>query len=235
MSVQFYKSGDNVTAYKQNLTDSSFGMFLLSGHRTTFDSYKREFIGELCQEHDISFTHFTYFGWDQSHAQNVPELGQGYVQDWLAQAIDLLDAQTSGPQIIIGSSMGGYMALALAQARPDRVKAIVGLAAGFGSSLREQVKEHYGEYRVGTVEEKGFVYSINPDGSLPIQGKLDITCPVRLLHSLNDDTVNYRNTEYIANAVMTDDVMISLTKYGSHRQNSPEEMSGLRNTLISLL
>lgn len=235
MDTQFYQSGDNVTAFKQHSVDSTTGVFLLSGHRTTFDSYKRSFIGDLCVEHSTSFTHFTYYGWDQSFSKDVPELGQGYVQDWLAQTIDLFDAKTSGPQIVIGSSMGGYMALAMAQARPDRVKAIVGLAAGFGTNLREQVKDNYGEYRVGTKDEKGFIYTINHDDSLPISGKLDITCPVRLSHSLNDDTVSYRNTEYIANAVMTDDVTINLTKYGSHRQNTPEEAQWLRNTLISLL
>jgi dienelactone hydrolase len=232
--VQFFENENGITAYKQTVTGSDVGVFFLSGHRTTFDNQKRRDITSFCAAHDVSLTHFTYGGWDQSSLKNVPSHGEGYVQDWFDQALNLFDHKTTGKHIIMGSSMGGYMALALAHARPDRVVGVGLMAAGFGKSLTQQIHDHYGENRVGTKTEKGFTYNVNPDGSLPINGTLNIQCPVRLRHSVADEIVSYRNAEYIANAVATDDVIMTLTKFGGHSANDPRDVQWLHNTLREL-
>ncbi len=235
MTIQFHTSDKGMTAYKQNTGDAPTSIFFLSGWRTTFDNRKRDFLEQLCDDHAISLTHFTYFGWDQSHSDELPTDGDGFVQHWLDQALDLFDAVTTGPQLVIGSSMGGYLALALTHARAKRVAGLIGIAAGFGPDLVKCIKDSYGEYRVGTKIENGFKFSPETDGSLLIADTLNIHCPVHLIHSLADETVHYRNTLHIADAVVSDDVTIHLTKAGGHRANRPEDSAWLENTILDLI
>ena len=235
MNVQLYKSNKGVTAYKQRQANDQPALFLLSGHRSTFNSSKRDMIESFADKHDVGFTHFTYHGWGQSSSSNVPEGGLGYIQQWLEQSLDVFDNLTVGPQIVIGHSMGGYMALALAQARPDRVKGVVGLASGFGTGLVQKIKDHYRECRVGTSEEKGFAFEPDAENALHISDKLKIDCPVRLLHSMADDIVNSKNTECIAKAVNTKDVIIRLTKDGDHSMHSPRDIMWLEHALAELI
>lgn len=232
--IQFLTTDTGTTAYKKTDTGSDVGVFFLPGHCNIFSSHKCNLFEKICHEESLSLTHFTYFGWDGSSCDDIPESGEGYIQHWLDQAIALFDAVTTGPQIICGYSMGGYLALALAQARPERVKGIIGLAAGFGEGLVTFIKTHYDEYRVGSRTEKGFTFSVNEDKSLPILDKLNITCPVRLAHGMTDTGVNYHNTYYVAEAVKSDNVVIHLTKNGLHRLDQPQDEAWLKQTLLEL-
>jgi fermentation-respiration switch protein FrsA (DUF1100 family) len=235
MDIKTFVSASGITAYKQISGNMSVGLFFLSGHSGTFESPIRHILTDFAVTNAVPLTHFTYFGRDQSHSENVPENGVGYVQHRLEQALALFDAVTSGPQILVGSSMGGYLALALAHARPERVKGIVGLAAGFGVELIDSMHEQYQELRVGTATEKGFLFEAAADNSLPITTPLNVTCPVRLAHAIADEVVSYKNTTYIANAVATDDVIIRLTKTGPHHLDRPGDNAWLEVMLLDLL
>ncbi len=233
--IQFFQSDKGVTAYKQIASNASVSLFFLSGHSGTFDNPIRHVLTDFAQPNSIRLTHFTYFGREQSHSDAVPEDGTGYIQHRLEQALALFDAVTTEPQILIGSSMGGYLALALAQARPERVTGIVGLAAGFGVELVDATQAQYQELRVGTEIETGFMFAANFDNSLPIVGQLQINCPVRLRHAMSDDVVSYKNTDCIANVVTSNDVVMSITKEGNHSLDRLEDNQWLEQSLLGLI
>ena len=79
----------------------------------------------LCRARGCSFLRFDY----QGHGQSSGKFIDGTLGQWAADAIQLLDEVTQGPQILVGSSMGGWLMLLAALARPSRVAGLVGVAA----------------------------------------------------------------------------------------------------------
>ena len=130
--------------------------------------------------------------------------------------------------------MGVYMGLAFAQARPERIKGLVGLAPGFGPTSLKTMSERYGDYSVATETEEGFSFIVKDDVSLPITETLQIDCPIRLRHAMSDTVASYKNTEHIAKAVTSNDVVLCLTKDGSHDLDRPSDTAWLEYTLAEL-
>ncbi len=231
--MDFLTSELGKTAYRKLNFQSSKSVFYLPGHRNTLDEDKGKLLEEICNNYKISMTHWAYYGWDESVSSTVPEQGEGYIRDWLSQAIDTFDKLTSGPQILVGYSMGGYLALALASARPDRVVAIIGLAAGLGQSLTEQATNIYGNTHIFDKSGKGFEISVNDDNNLPINNVLPIKCPIYLYHSLSDGRVSSKNCLEISSSVETDFVYVTYSKHSEqpHRLNEAEDKRWLANTI----
>ena len=234
--MEIYKSNTGSTAYKIVKGNSKCGIFYLPGHRNTLKEHKGALIEDICNEQGISMTHWAYYGWDKSTSEQISQNGDGYIRDWLSQALDVFDNLTSGPQVIVGYSMGGYLALALALARPERVRAIIGLASGFGESLCLQSQGIYGSFDVLDKNGAGFQIQTKKDGSLPILSSLKIDCPIYLYHSLEDYSVSWKNCLEISKAVSSKDVFITLAKTAEHphRLNQPEDIRWLKQTLINL-
>ncbi len=226
--IQFFENSLGTTAYKSFEGASEYPIFYLPAFRNNFESHKGKSIEEICDRNRLSLIHFNYFGWGFSESPQVPVKSKSHVCEWLSQALDLLDNKTKGPQVIVGYSMGGYLALALAILRPERIRAIIGIAPGFGKNLRKNIVSTYGSLSLRTTDrQKAFDFTENDDGSLPISGQLNIDCPVRFGHSLGDKVVSPRNPRFLSSALKTNDVTIFFCKDGSHRFDSPEEMKWL--------
>jgi pimeloyl-ACP methyl ester carboxylesterase len=231
---RFFESANGVTAYRRLEGDSRCGVFYLPGHTSDPDAEKGRFIEDLCVREGISLLHFIFYGWDASESSAVPKEGRGYIRHWLTQALEVFDALTEGPQVVVGSSMGGYLALALAAARPERVVGVVGLAAGFGSGLCEKAAALYGTYDVVDLEGRGFAVAADSEKTLAIEGVLDVRGPVRLYHSMKDSVVSWKNVFEVSKAVVTEDVGIALAKDGHHGLNFVEDLAWLERILTGL-
>ena len=126
MSVEFLTLADCRLAYQRQVTDKSKpGIIFLGGYASDMQGTKAVFLSERCAEHSISFTRFDYRGCGQSPGSFT----DGTIGAWLEDSLAVFDRLTQGMQIIIGSSMGGWLGLLLAKARPERVKALIGVAA----------------------------------------------------------------------------------------------------------
>ncbi len=226
--IEFFEDSLGTTAYKSFKGASEYPVFYFPAFRNDFESHKGKAIENICEKNGLSLIHFNYFGWGFSESQEVPIKSEGHVWEWLSQAVNLLDKRTKGPQVIVGYSMGGYLALALAILRPERIKAVVGIAPGFGKYLTDNILKIYGSLSLCTTDrQKAFDFTSKNDGSLPISGQLDINCPVRFGHSLGDKVVSPRNPLFVSTAIKSKDVTIFLSKNGSHRFDNPEEMEWL--------
>ena len=101
------------------------GVVFLCGHGSDMNGSKAAYLHAWAQRRGQSFLRFDYSG----HGQSDGDFLQTNISDWTRDTIDMIDAHTDGPQILVGSSLGGWIMLNAALARPARVAALVGIAA----------------------------------------------------------------------------------------------------------
>ncbi|HYI73281.1 MAG TPA: alpha/beta hydrolase, partial [Skermanella sp.] len=159
------------------------------------------------------------------------------------------DQTTSGPQIVVGSSMGGWMMLLTALARPDRVAGLVGIAAApdftedlIWSTLDEADRTTLMETGVlmqpsDYGEPYPYTRHLIEDGRkhLLLRQTIPLTCPVRLLHGMRDADVPWRTSQRIAERLAGEDVRITLVKDGDHRLSREQDIALLCRTVAELL
>ena len=186
------------------------------------------------------FMRFDYGGCGESEGQFVDQT----LADWLADTLLVIDS-LAGPLVLVGSSMGGWIMLLAALARPDRVAALVGLAAapdftdwGFTQDqkmelLRDgQVLEH-SEYGPPLLTTRAFWQS--GEAHRLLQRDIAIDAPVRLIHGQRDNDVPWHHSPHLAGQLRSADVQVILVKHGDHRLSRPQDIALLTTTLEALL
>ncbi len=199
---------------------------------------KAQFLAESCAKAGLSFLRFDYRG----HGQSSGEFKECTIGDWLDDTLILFDQLTKGPQIVVGSSMGGWIALLLALKRPDRMKALIGIAAGPDFTEELLVPEMTDDHRVQLATQGYTTFpSGSPDEPLVVTKKLldeakhhlllhhtlSITCPVRLLQGMQDMDVPWQHALAIARVIPHGNVQTLLIKDGGHRLSRPQELQAL--------
>ena len=162
----------------------------------------------------------------------------------------MIDAHTDGPQIVVGSSLGGWIMLNLALARPARVAALVGIAAApdfteelIWGPLNEVEKADFQTTGRITFENPYaddpviYPYHLIEDGRqhLRLQAPLLINVPVRLLHGMQDAEVPWQTATRLADQLQSDDVAVMLDKTASHRYSEPNQLARLERVLDDLV
>jgi pimeloyl-ACP methyl ester carboxylesterase len=173
----------------------------------------------------------------------------GTIGRWTDDALAVLDRQSEGPVMLVGSSMGGWIALRVALARKDRIAGLLGIAAApdFTEMLMWQAMTF--EQRATLMRDGQLIvpsqytdpYPITrvliEDGrqQLLLNGPIAIDCPVRLLHGQCDPDVPWELALRIAEQVTGQDVLVTLVKDGDHRLSRPQDLVLLRRMLAALL
>jgi pimeloyl-ACP methyl ester carboxylesterase len=117
------RPGGATIAYHR-LVGASPGIVFLGGFRSDMTGTKALFLEHYCRRRGQAFVRFDYFG----HGASSGDIALGTIGGWREDAIAVIDSLTSGPQILVGSSMGGWIMLLAALARPERIAALVGIA-----------------------------------------------------------------------------------------------------------
>jgi pimeloyl-ACP methyl ester carboxylesterase len=168
------------------------------------------------------------------------------LDDWRDDALDVIDAFTRGPLILVGSSMGGWLMLLIALERPDRVAGLIGVAAA-----PDFTEWGYDENQRATLQADGLIVSEHPDYDTPevttrlfwesgqanllLDGEIPIDCPVRLLHGLDDGDVPPSIAFRLGRALRSADVQTLLVKGGEHRLSRPQDLGLLLTTTAALI
>ncbi len=192
------------------------------------------------------FLRFDYSG----HGQSDGEFEQGTIGGWTQDALFALDTLTDGPQVLVGSSLGGWLALLVAIARPERVSAIltVSLAADFTAHVRDVLfsDAHRAELvRHGRVLvpdcHGGEPFAITrrlideaEDHRLLVRETLPIAVPMRLLHARNDRDVPWSIGNEIADRVESSDVRVTVVKDGEHQLARNQDLNLMLRELDDL-
>lgn len=209
------------------------GVVFLGGFRSDMTGTKAQWLQDWAQAQGRAFLRFDYSG----HGQSSGDFLQGCIGDWAADARAALLALTEGPQVLVGSSMGGWIALLLARAMPDRVAGLVGIAAapdftedsmwaGFDAAQRRALDE------VGQVALPSD-YSPEPyvitrrlieEGrqNLVLRGPLVLPFPVRLLQGTADTDVPPAVALRLMDHAQSPDLRLTLVKGADHRFSSAD-------------
>lgn len=194
---------------------------------------KASYLEERCQSRNQNFLRFDYTG----HGMSSGAFKDGTIGAWLQDALDVFDTLTEGPQILVGSSMGGWIAFLLALRRQERIAGMIGVAAA--PDFSEDVYNHvFGIEERKHLEQTGLIYlpttgdphpmtrTLFEDGRkhLILQEKFSLPCPVRLIHGKNDDTVPWRKAEKIREQLASPDLKIIWIEDGDHRLSRPQDL-----------
>ncbi len=222
------------------------GVIFLHGFRSDKEGGKALAVQDLCVQHGHAFVRFDAFG----HGQTPGDLLQGTIGRWAQDAVHVLDSLTEGPQILVGSSFGGWISLLAAMKRPERVAAIVGLAAApdftedllwntFTQAQREQL-ETQGEVVLPDCENPLGDWHIpkllidEARNNLVLRSPIPLTCPVRLIHGQADDDVPWQQALQLADLLESTDVRVTLIKDAGHRLSRDQDLAVIKQALIEL-
>ncbi len=229
------------------------GVVFLSGYRSDMEGTKAVFLEKWAQEHQRSYVRFDYSG----HGQSGGEFKALGISAWLDDVCDLLSHVCNGRQILVGSSMGGWLMLLAALRCPDKIAALLGIAAApdFTEALMWDV---FDEKQKAEIMDKGVYHlptnycaapgeepapypitrKLIEDGRRHLllrAGDIQIHCPVRLVHGIKDEDVPYQFSCRLAEKLATPDVEVLLQKAGDHRMSSTESLRIVQDVLEKLI
>lgn len=222
------------------------GVVFLGGFMSDMTGTKATALEAWALERGHAFVRFDYRG----HGASVGAFEDGTIGSWLADALAVLDAATEGPQVLVGSSMGGWIALLAALARPDRVAGLLGIAAApdftrrmwqheFGDAERAAIERDGRVTIPSEYDESGYVITRDllqeAERHILLDQTIALTCPVRLLHGMKDAAVPSETALRIAERLEAEDVEITLVREGDHRLSEPVDLDRMTRTLDRLV
>jgi pimeloyl-ACP methyl ester carboxylesterase len=239
------RSGGATIAYHR-LAGSAPGVVFLGGFRSDMTGTKALFLEDFCRRRGQAFVRFDHFG----HGASSGDAALGTISRWAEDAVPVLDSLTEGPQILVGSSMGGWIMLLAALARTEHVRALVGVAAApdftedlvwprLSPTQQQELRDSGAVTLPSEYDPAGYTYRLElfEDGKrhLVMRGAIALECPVRLLHGMRDAAVPWQRSLSLAQRLDSRDVAVTLVKDGDHRLSSEADLTRLGRTLDALL
>ncbi len=237
---------DGATIAFDQISGEGPGVIFLHGLKSDRGGTKAAHLMQHCQNRNTPFVTFDMFG----HGESSGDFVQGSISHWTGDALAILDELTTGPQILVGSSMGGWVMLNTAVARADRVAGLIGIAAApdftedlMWASLTERQRADFLETGLlalpTSYENEPYDIGIKlvEDGrrTLLLDAPIAFAGPVRLLHGLEDHDVPWQTSIKTAEQLTSDDVTLTLVKDGLHNLSRPQDLDLLTSTLDGLL
>jgi pimeloyl-ACP methyl ester carboxylesterase len=221
------------------------GLFFLSGYKSDMKGTKAAALAQWAQSQGRACLRFDYSG----HGESDGQFTDGTIGRWLADSLAVFDACCRGPHILIGSSMGGWLALLLVRALrargqegPASIAGLVLIAPAIDFT-EELMWKRFTPAIKRELEEKGVwerpsAYSPEPylvtrqlveegRNHLLLGGMIETGCPVRILQGVEDPDVPWRHAVELTSRLASDDVVLTLVKDGDHRLSRPEDIERL--------
>ena len=231
--------GDGVRLAFEHRPGRTPTVVFLPGFRSTMGGEKAVALAGWCARGGRAMLRLDYSG----HGRSEGRFADGTIGRWAADAAFLLD-RVQGPVVLVGSAMGGGIALLLARARQERVAALVGVAAApdFTEALMWQAmapQEREALRRHGVLEvPSGYgafplTWRLIEEGRehLLLGGAVALRCPVRLLHGMADAEVPWETATRLAARLASSDVRVTLVKDATHRFSRPQDLGLLIRTV----
>jgi pimeloyl-ACP methyl ester carboxylesterase len=237
--------GDGVRLAYHHTGGRAPTLVFLPGFMSDMTGDKAKAVQAMCQARGSASLLLDYSG----HGASFGRFEDGTIGAWTLDAITVIDRVTTGPVVLAGSSMGGWIALNVALARPDRVAALVGIAAApdftetlmwpaFTEAQRAAIMAQ-GLVRLPSQYggEQTITRALIEDGRnhLRLNGPIPLHCPVRLLQGQRDPDVPWQTAFTLAERLESQDVRVTLIKDGDHRLSRPRDIALLCDTVAALL
>lgn len=224
------------------------GLFWLGGLKSDMKGTKAEALDNWAAAQGRACTRFDYSG----HGESGGNFAVGTIGRWLEESVAVFTHVCRGPQIVIGSSMGGWMALLLARELNRLAKAGTPPAASilgmvliapapdftealmwkrFTPEIKKQIEEKGSWLRPSEYSEEPYLITsaLIEDGRkhLLLGGLVETGCPVRILQGVRDEDVPWQHATELVSRIARDDVVLTLVKDGDHRLSRPEDIERL--------
>jgi pimeloyl-ACP methyl ester carboxylesterase len=222
------------------------GVVFLGGFRSDMTGTKALFLEEYCRRRGRAYVRFDHFG----HGASSGDPASGTIGRFAQDALAVLDSLTEGRQILVGSSMGGWIMLLAALARPSRIHALVGIAAApdFTEDLvlprldpaqRRELHDTGAVTLPSEYDRAGYTYrrSLFEDGRrhLLMREAIAVECLVHLMHGMEDTAVPWQTSLSLAERLKSRDVALTLVKDGDHRLSREADLARLARILDGLI
>ncbi|WP_349363352.1 MAG: alpha/beta hydrolase [Roseitalea porphyridii] len=217
------------------------GFVWLGGYRSDMDGTKAVELDRWCGERGLACTRFDYSG----HGQSGGEFRDGTISRWLGESMAVVEAFARKPVILVGSSMGAWIALRMVQelnagAASDPVAGLLLLAPApdFTSELHEP---HLTDAQRRDLDQKGYFEEPTPYGPDPniftralfedgrenrvMTGPIDTFCPVHIIQGQADPDVPWQHAQRLFELLSKDDAVIGYVKDGDHRLSRPQDIA----------
>ena len=234
---------NEMLAYYFNDLKSDTTIFFFGGYSSDMTGTKATALNNWTESNGINYLRFDYSG----HGQSSGDFGKGTLSKWLGEAEFFFEKFKSKKNIIIGSSMGGWIALLTALKNID-INGLIGIASApdftknewdkLSETEKEEFKSNgsilfpdddYGDYEVFYEFVKdGFQHEILND-------EIKITCPVRLLHGKLDKVIAYNVSEKIIEQLSTSDKSLTIIEDGDHNLSRQEDLEILFTKIKELI
>ena len=224
------------------------GLFWLGGFKSDMKGTKAQALDSWAAKQGRTCTRFDYSG----HGESGGAFADGTIGRWLEESVGVFNQFCRGPQIVIGSSMGGWMALLLARElnrlanagtpSPANIAAMVLIAPApdftealmwkrFTPEIKKQIEEKGSWSRPSEYSEEPYLITrgLIEDGRkhLVLGGLIETGCPVRILQGVKDEDVPWQHAAELVSRLAREDVVLTLIKDGDHRLSRPEDIERL--------
>jgi pimeloyl-ACP methyl ester carboxylesterase len=221
------------------------GAVFLGGFRSDMTGTKATFLEAWARDRGRAFLRFDYTG----HGTSSGDFVDGTIGDWADDAAEALARLTEGPQILVGSSMGGWIALLLARRMPERIAGLVGIAAapdftedsiwaGMDAATRARLCEQGRIDLPSDYHDGSFPITLRliEDGRrhLVLREPLPLPFPVRLLHGTADRDVDLSVALRLLAHADAPDMRLAIVKGADHQFSRPEDLDLLETTVNAL-
>jgi pimeloyl-ACP methyl ester carboxylesterase len=218
------------------------GLFWLGGFNSDMKGTKALALDAWAAEHGRACVRFDYSG----HGESGGKFVDGTIGRWLEDSLAVFEQFCRGPQVVIGSSMGGWMALLLARevAKHSKNASLAGLVLiapapdfteelmwkSFSPEIRQEI-ETSGFWMRPSQYDDGSPYPITraliEEGRdhLLLGGSIEVGCPVRILQGAKDPDVPWRHAFALVHRLPADDVVLTMIQDGDHRLSRPQDIA----------
>jgi pimeloyl-ACP methyl ester carboxylesterase len=220
------------------------GLFWLGGFKSDMQGTKALALDDWAREHGRACVRFDYSG----HGESGGDFADGTIGRWLEESVAVFGQFCTGPQVVVGSSMGGWIALLLAReiARRPGKASLAGLVLiapapdfteelmwkGFPPEVKREIETRGVWFRPSEYGD-GSPYPITRNlieegrNHLLLGGTIDVGCPVRILQGAQDPDVPWRHAFALVHRLPADDVVLTMIQDGDHRLSRPQDIARL--------
>lgn len=214
----------------------------MGGFMSDMEGTKAAFLEGHCESRGLAYIRFDYGG----HGKSGGDVREGTIGGWLGDALTVIDRVSKGPLVLIGSSLGGWIAFLAARARAKRVTGLIGLAPALDfterllwenlSSAKRRVLVAEGEIAVPSgYDESPYVFTreLIEEGRnhLLLTGPLALPMPVRIIHGMEDRDVPYALSLETMKHLSSPDFALELVGGAGHRLSEKGDLARLARTL----
>ena len=233
--TKFLKTNYNRTIAYNKIDGEKLGIVFLSGLKSDMTGQKAIALENWALKNNHPFLRFDYSG----HGNSSGKFDDFLISDWILDAKTVISKLTKGPQILVGSSMGGWIMLALAKNKLVKIHSLIGLAVApdftkklIWDNLSVQKKEEIilnNKFSLSEDLEISYKFILDGENNLVLNSPIQFKGSVYLYHGMMDTEVPYKiSEEVLKNINLSNDVKLILEKNGEHRLSRDHEIDTIK-------